>query len=540
MQNNNDIIDRATPAMTKEKRGISLIWIVPLVALVIGGWLAVKAIREQGPTITISFIHAEGLEAGKTKIKYRDVDVGQVESISLNKNLSHIEVKAKLVKGSERFLTDQTKFWVIRARVKGLSVTGLGTLLSGAYIGVEPHEEGLPTRAFTGLETPPAVTIDQTGRQVLLKAATLGSLEIGSPIYYHQIEVGEIIGYDFNPQTKGVDVKAFIEAPYDSHVTENTKFWNTSGIDVILNADGLKVRTQSVMSILNGGIAFDLPANSPPGKAIADGAVFRLYPDRESTEEKTYSIRNYFMLVFDQSVRGLTVGAPVEMYGIKVGEVVDLNLEFDPERKEFSVPVRIAIEPQRIHRKDVAQTDAAEYQSSSQFVRELIEQRGLRAQLQSGALLTGQLMISLVFSPDAGQALLTYRDDLPVIPTVPRSLQQLQDSLVQIINRIEKMPFDEIGNDVHVLLQDARSAINQISRFSQQLNDETAPQIQRTLVQMQNTLSEFENIIGNQSPLNYKVSRAFEELSQTMRSVRELVDTLDNRPQSIIFGKGEE
>jgi paraquat-inducible protein B len=530
----------AATAKIQVKRGFSIVWLVPIVALAIGGWLAYKAITEKGPTITITFQNAEGLEAGKTKIKFKDVEIGRIEHIALDDEVSKVLVTAKMIKGSEPYLTDQTKFWVVRPRISGGSVSGLGTVLSGAYIGIDGSKAGTSTHTFTGLEVPPVVTIGQPGRHFVLHAETLGSLDIGAPVYYRQIQVGQVVSYGFDKDGKAVDVKIFIEAPHHARVTENTRFWNSSGFDVTLNAQGLKIDTQSMVSIINGGIAFDVLKDTPPGEEAKENTTFFLYPDQEAIQEKIYSIRNYYVLLFDESVRGLSIGAPVELYGIKIGEVVDLSLEFDVDRKKFVVPVIVAIEPERVSSTDKKKALDMLKNEPEFFMKALVEQQGLRAQLQSGNLLTGQLMVNMVFVPDAPKVLVTQRDGHSVVPTIPGSFQKLQDSLSKIITSLEKVPFDKVGADLQQVLQDASAALKQVGGLAGKLDQQTAPQIQSTVAELQKTLVELQRTIGKDSPLTYNAQKTMEELTQTLRAFRELADTLGKQPQSIIFGKEKE
>ena len=548
----NQAAQQAATARTQKKGAFSIIWVVPIVALLIGGWLAYKALSEKGPTITITFVSAEGLEAGKTKIKYRDVEVGEIERITLNEDISRVVVIAKLVKGSEKYLTDKSRFWVVRARIRGGSVSGLGTVLSGAYIAIDPDKTGTPTRTFTGLEVPPVVTLGQPGRHFTVNADNLGSLDIGAPIYYRQIQVGQVVGYGFEAEGREVDIQLFVEAPYHSWVTENTRFWNASGIDVSLNAQGLKVNTQSLVSIVSGGIAFDVPNGTPPGKEAAENAVFRLYPDRASIQEKIYSVRRYWMLLFDQSVRGLSVGAPVELHGIQIGKVVSLDLEYDAAMKNFYVPVVVAIEPERIRVSNGTDPKLSTDGQAETLLKWLVEERGLRAQLKTGNLLTGQLMVNLEFHPAVAKEKLAHRDGYPLVPTMPGSLEQLQESLTKIISRLEKVPFDEIGADLQLVLQEARTTLQKIGGFAGTLSSETAPELQATLVELQQTLEtlqgtvgvelqqtlvELQKSVGQDSPLNYNAQKTLEELALTLRSLRELTSTLEQQPQSILFGK---
>jgi paraquat-inducible protein B len=527
----------AAPAKIQVKRGFSLVWIVPIVALVIGGWLAFKAINEKGPIIAITFTTADGLEAGKTKIKFKDVEIGQVEQIALNEDASKVVVTAKMIKGSEPYLTDQTKFWVVRPRISGGSVSGLSTVLSGAYIGIDGSKTGSPSHSFIGLEVPPVVTINQPGRHFNLQSDTLGSLDIGSPVYFRQIQVGQVVSYNFDPDGKAVDLKIFIEAPHHTRVTENTRFWNASGFDVTLNAQGIKVDTQSMVSILSGGIAFDTPKDLPPGDAVKENTIFHLYADRAEIQEKKFSaVRTYWMLLFDESVRGLSIGAPVQLHGIKVGEVIDLNLEFDANTNKFQVPVIVAMEPERIrviNRKNKQKLS----DDPEALAKVLVEQQGLRAQLQSGNLLTGQLMVNLAFVPGAPKAVLTKREGYTVVPTIPGSFEQLQENLNKIITNLGRVPFDKIGGELELMLKEARNTLKQVGDLAGKLDKETAPQAQATIKELQNTLIGLQQAIGKDSPLNYNARKALAELTETLRAVRELADTLENRPQAIIFGK---
>jgi paraquat-inducible protein B len=263
-------------AVVKPKKSVSIVWIVPLVALLIGGWLAYRAITEKGPTITITFKSAEGLEAGKTKIKFKDVEVGQVEEIRLSPDLSQVMVTAQLTKDAKDYLSENTRFWVVRARVVGGGVSGLGTLFSGAYIGMDPGKPGKTVRSFKGLETPPIVTTDLPGRHFMLRAERLGSLDIGKPVYFRQIQVGQVVAYELQKDGQAIDIKIFIHAPHHESVRKNTRFWNAGGLDVSVDAGGIKVNTESFVTIMIGGIAFETPMDSDPGPAAQEEEVFRL------------------------------------------------------------------------------------------------------------------------------------------------------------------------------------------------------------------------------------------------------------------------
>jgi len=535
----------AAPAKIRKKSGIPLVWIVPLLALVIGGWLAFKAYSEKGPVISISFATAEGLEAGKTKIKFKDVVIGQVEAIRLGDDLKHVLVTAELSKDFERFLNDKTRFWVARAQIRGGTASGLDTLLSGAFIGVDPGLGGQATKSFTGLEIPPVVTTDLPGRHFWLRSQQLGSMSVGMPVYYHQIQVGQVVSYGFSPDGQSVDVQVFIEAPHHAKITENTRFWNASGFDVSLSAQGLKINTESLTSIVSGGLAFDVPTGMSSGKEVEENHVFQLYPDQDSINEHPYSLRKNWLIYFDQSVRGLSVGAPVEVYGIKIGEVTKIDLIYDPARKDLRVPVVISIEPERIANLLKAIPNAGSLEGEP-VLKWFVEQRNMKAQLKSGNLLTGQLLVDLGFYPDEPKVLLKKENGYSVIPSIPGSLDQIQESIAKITRNLEGVPFQKIGTDLDLLLKETTIAmkegavtIKEAGGLARRFNGETTPLLQANLIALQKTLESLQGFIGKDSPLNYNAKKTLEELTQTLRALRELTNAIDRKPESLVFGKGE-
>ena len=326
-QGTDTLSDIPDAAVHTSKRHFSIVWLVPLVAVIIGGWLIFKAISEKGPTIHITFESAEGLEAGKTKIKYKDVVLGQVSTIELSDDLSFVVVTAEMATQAEKFISENTRFWVVRARVGATGVSGLGTLFSGAYIGLDPGKPGTIASTFKGMEVPPVVTTDLPGHHFVLQAPRRGSLEIGSPVYYRQIQVGQIVAYNLAQDGHSVAFEAFINAPYEKYVYPQTRFWNASGIDVSLNAEGFQVNTESLVSIVVGGIAFGMPPKVTPGEPAENRAIFTLYPNVETALQETFVEKHHWTVFFNESVRGLSPGAPVEMYGVQIGQVLAVRLE---------------------------------------------------------------------------------------------------------------------------------------------------------------------------------------------------------------------
>ena len=535
-------------ADVQSKKQISIVWLIPIVAVLIGGWLAYKGLSEKGPMVTITFESAEGLEAGKTQLKYKDVKIGQVATIRFNADLSRVIITAELVKEAAPFLTENARFWVVRPRVTASGVSGLGTLFSGAYIGMDPGKEGAPARRFKGLEIPPVVTTGMPGRDFLLRANTLGSLDIGAPVYYRQIQVGQVIGYDLDEEGQSLRVKIFINAPHDKLVRKNTRFWNASGFDLKLDASGLTLNTESMVSIMMGGIAFDTPTSLESGGPADVNQIFRLYETRDRIFQRIYTEKKHYILHFDGSIRGLTVGAPVEFRGIRIGQVADIKPEWDFETFSPKITVLIETEPQRWE-------NLGEERVDSKKEIDMLVAKGLRAQLKTGSLLTGQLFVDLDFHPDAPEAQAKFEGQFTELPTIPAPLQLITTRVSSLLSKIETVPIEKIGKDLEDTLENVKNitasaelmqavrALNQTLQETralvQNLNTNVAPTITSTLDQAQQTLDSVAGTLGKDAPLQYEMRQALKELSDAARSLRILLEYLERHPDALIFGKGK-
>jgi len=498
-------------AVVATRRRPSIVWLIPLVAAVVGAFVAWRTYADLGPLIEIEFKSAEGLEAGKTKLRYKDVEVGVVEEIRLEPDLSNVVCTARMVKDAEKWLTERTRFWVVTARVAGGEVSGLGTIFSGAYIGVDPVLEGKRKRHFKGLDVPPIVTADQPGRQFKLTSRNAGSVPVGTPVYFRKVRVGEVVASELDPSGEFVDVRVFIHAPNDERVRSGTRFWNASGVHVSLDTSGVEVQVESLVSLLVGGIAFETPVEGA-GEPATEGSVFELYPSQEATEREVYTQKVHWLLYFDQSVGGLAPGAPVQFRGIQIGEVRDLKLEFDPVKGQFRIPVVVTIEPERMGSL-VGSDRSSRRESLDRLVRQ-----GLRAQLQSQNLLTGQLLVQLDMHPDAAPAEIVWTDPYPEFPTIPTPLEEITSSVTRLAKRLEKLPLEEIGASVELTLDTARAALSQADR----------------------TLASAGALVGPDSPVNVELRRALVELTDAARSVGLAAEQIESQPDSLIFGRSEE
>jgi len=518
-------------AAPKSARSIQLVWLIPLVAVLVGGWIAVKAILDRGPEITISFDTAEGLEAGKTKIKYKDVEVGQVSSVVLSEDLKHVIVTADLVKGTERYLVDDTRFWVVRPRVTGGDVSGLGTLLSGAYIGMDIGKSGRSTRHFTALKTPPVYAFEVPGREFVLRGSDLGSLDPGAPVYFRRIQVGQIASHALDKDGKGVTLKLFVNAPYDRYVTADTRFWHASGFDVTLDASGVKIQTQSLVAMLSGGLAFETPAESAALPPAAAGAEFRLYAHRAEAMKTPDAIVMKTVMVFRESVRGLAPGAPVDFRGIVVGEVTAIKVELDPATLHITIPVEVNIYPARLRTRLVKQQAALGERERREFLNAMMGQ-GLRAQLRTGNLLTGQLFIALDFFPHAPKIKTTLDGDAFEVHTIPSGLTELQETVSSIAKKIQDLPLGEIATDLRQTLQSATKLI-------QHFETDLTPEARAAIADARKALAATERALATESPLQQDARNAMRELARAAQAFRILADYLERHPEALIQGKKE-
>jgi paraquat-inducible protein B len=524
-------------AEPKRRHSIQLVWLIPIVAALIGGALAVRTYLEKGPTITITFKTGEGLEAGKTKIKYRDVEVGVVNTITVAKDLTHVIATAELQKQTTPYLVEDTRFWVVRTRISGGSVTGLGTLMGGAYIGIDVGKSKEPRRAFQGLEMPPAITMDTPGTRFQLHSADLGSLNIGAPLYFRRIQVGQVVSYELDKDGTGVTFTVFVNAPYDRYVKENSRFWNASGIDLTMDASGVKLETQSMVSILIGGIAFqtlDEEGEAPP---TGPNTAFTLFASREEAMKHRDTISQEYLLVFKESVRGLSVGAPVDFRGLTIGEVTGIHVEIDPRTKGIDMLVYIRYYPQRLRSRAIGPLPSLKEHAT--IITKMVE-NGMRAQLKSGSLLTGQLFVALDFFPNAPKAKVLWHRNPPQLPTTPGSLVELQETLTQIMKKIEKLPLNEVVGDVRQTLQTLDTTLKSTDRLVQRLDNDVAPEARAALEEARETLVAAKQTLSPDAPLQYDLRETLRELTLAAQALRVFADYLDRHPESLIRGKQED
>ena len=529
----------------------SIVWLIPLVTAIVGVWLIVSTLTDQAPTATIQFKTAEGIEAGKTRIKYKSVDIGLVEEIAFAEDFDNVVLTMSLNQGLEGFLRRNTRFWVVKPQLTVRGVSGLSTLLSGAYIEIDPGPGAIQTH-FVGLEEIPLITTDDAGTKITLISSDLGSLGRGSPIYYQGILAGEVLGYELAGDAKSVYIHGFVRDPFDQLLKGNSRFWNVSGLDVTLGANGVDMKTASITSLLFGGIAFDTPDSLEHSLADISDLVFTLHGRYDDFEDQAYIRKVQFVMYFTGSVRGLSPGAPLEFRGIKIGEVLDIRMEFDAATTSFRIPVLVEIEPDRIIHRDAENTLPPEQ------TLETLVNKGLRGRLQTGSLLTGQLYIEFNMYPNADLNLVADESmPYPELPTVPGAFEAISQSLTGMVKQIESIDVTGIGNSVRNILDGADKLVNKpvdeavvtdleaslralrgvLSNVEEAGLDSTIAAARQALVNLQQTLTMINEVLDPHSPLQHNVIKVIDELEEMARSIRSLIETLQRQPNAVIFGK---
>ena len=521
------------PVVEQRRFKESLIWLVPALAALVGLSLVIHNWLQTGPQVVISLQSAEGLDAGKTPVKYKNVVIGRVKKIRLSPDRSHVLVSVALEKSAEGFATKGTRYWVVRPRIGLGGVSGIDTLFSGAFIGADVGESDEQQEHFDGLEAPPAVRHGELGRSFVLHSEDLGSLDVGSPVYYRRIQVGRVASYTLDKVGKGVSLHVFIDGPNDRFVSRSSRFWNASGVDLSLGANGLKLNTQSMAAVLAGGVAFQDPPGPHDSTPAPEDTSFKLFGDRTTAMAPPDGEPHYLRMRFEQSVRGLAVDAPVEFLGINIGKVVSVRLDYDEKTQKFPVLVGAVVYPERLGAAyDKLEAMARANGHAPDLARMMggLIAHGLRAQARTGNLLTGQLYVALDFVPHATKVDFDPAAKPLTIPTAPGSFDKLQEQLAEIVDKLDKVPFDSIGKHVDQVLAGLDTTLKQV-------NGKTLPAFTETLHGVQKTMGTADAALSDDSPLQRNLGATLEQVQRMSRSLRVLSDYLSGHPEALLRGR---
>lgn len=538
-------------AKIKQIQQWSPIWIVPIAALLIGAWMLFNHFQQQGEMLLLIAEDAEGIIAGKTQIKNRSVDVGQVVSVELSKDLNQVMIKARMKPNVTPLLNEDSQFWVVKPQIGRGGVTGLNTLLSGAYIELQPGDSSYVRLTHPLLNTPPVAPADAPGVRVRLQTSDTSGLAVGDPVLYRGYEVGTVESSDFDLTERRTHYQLYIRQPYDALVTENIRFWLSSGVSIDFSAEGLAVDIGSAATLLSGGVSFDVMDGWPAGSAAKSGAEYQLFPDRQSIQEGMYHQFVEYLVFFDESVRGLKAGAPVEYRGVRVGTVTSVPFFFAME-KPFEVslnqgiPVLIRVEAGRLY----------ENLSLAQLGQELdlAIQRGLHAILKTGNLLTGSLYVDLDINSDllvdaklqqlySEQVLLSQQAGYPSLPSARSGLSNIEQKVLTALDKINNLqlePFLAQGQTTlaatEQLLERSELLINSLQQLV------AKPELQQLPSDIQQSLAEIRRALAGISPGSVAYDRAnnnLQMLDQVLRELQPVLKLLNQQSNALLINASD-
>lgn len=525
-------------AQVKQLPRISKVWFIPIVAVLIGSWMVIQTRANLGPLITIYFETAEGIEVNKTKIKLREISIGTVVDLQLNDKFDGIKITARLEKNTDELLKIDSEFWVVKPRIGNGGISGLSTLLSGAYIELSPGVLIETKRDFVGLENPPVTALGTPGLYITLDSASQSALAIGDPVIFRGIQVGRIEYVHFNVDDRVVYYDTFIESPYDKLVTSNTRFWNISGIEFDLSADGIQVHVGSLETLLGGGVTFDVPENLPKGEVITERAFFTIYATKKDVLLKQFKNAQQFILLFSQSIRGLVPGAPVEYKGVRIGSVVRTDIDY-PEMgnlldKKTLIPVLIQVEPARMGLKD----NPEEVAKVKTTVMEMIT-NGLHGFISSGSLLTGSKYIEIQYVSNTMVPAQLY-GGYQVIPTAASELDNLLEKLDSILGTIDNLSLGTLIDNAGGAMGEVKVAMENFSKvFIQVEGILERPESKQVIASLNQTLLSFDQLakdFSEGSQTHQDVQNMISAMENMVKELTPVLSQLNHQPNSLLFG----
>jgi paraquat-inducible protein B len=535
--------DEPREARARPHQWIAWVWVVPSVAAIIVVWLALRSLTGRGPEITISFKVAEGLQPGQTHIQHRNVDVGTVESLQLAPDMSRVIVHARMSKAAEPYLNENTLFYIVAPRVGPGGITGLTTIVSGAYIEMYPGKAGgTEQRQFAGLDQPPVLRPDTPGRSFTLESDDLGSLTRGSQISFNGVQVGQIQDYALSEDGQMVRINAFVREPYDRLVYPETRFWNSGGVDVAIGANGVRIRATSWQELLTGGVAFETPKEALGSKPADSGSTFELFDNRRAALRAPHGDPLIYIADFTGNQRGVDKGTPVELQGNAIGEVRSTQLKFDEKRKTLVTVVTFVIDPEQVKIQNMPSVGATRRETVQTWIDQLVA-RGLRAQVSGVSLLTGLKILALDMQTDVPVAKVEKVDGgvYPKIPSVPSGdLTEVLASLRDVLKNVDRATAGpELGHAIKSLDRTLTN-LDKLTKDAQPDLQALIKSLRDTADAAQGTLGAVQGMVGNSNETSSDLPRLMRELTDAARSVKSLADYLDRHPEALLRGRKDD
>ncbi|MBD1390438.1 intermembrane transport protein PqiB [Neiella sp. HB171785] len=525
--------------MSKAK--ISSVWFVPIVAALIGLWMAYQHYSSLGPLVTITMANADGLTAGKTTLKSRSVNIGKVESIILSDDYSHTIVQARIDKPYAGMLVEDSQLWVVKPRVGRGGVSGLTTILSGAYIEVRPGVSDKLRDQYTLLQEPPLGDPDTDGIRLSLYSEGNKSVEAGTPVNYKGFEVGQVEQVSYNTEAARIDYILFIKAPFDDLIATNSKFWIQSAIQLKMNTEGLSVQMDSMESLLSGGVTFGFAKGENPVGRVASGDSFKLHVSEKEATEGNFERFVPVLMFFEESIANLGPDSPVEFRGIRVGTVIEA-----PYRKpiESEVMSKNGIIPVLVHFEFERWFDGSDIPTNEEWYAEMQEMisRGFRATIQTGNVLTGARYIDLDFYDDAAPVSepliqVAHNAGFKMMPSIPSGLTRMAEQISSIMKKIEQLPLENTVTELNAVLSNANRAMATFDGAAAKLdkiliNEESDADLAATLEQLQKTLATYDS----SSALHQDLRQTVQSLEHVLWELKPLLEMVNQKPDAFIFG----
>ena len=519
-------------AVTEKVTRARAIWLVPVIALLLGIYLVVDSYLSQGPVVVVFFPDAAGIEPEQTKVRALSVEIGMVTEVELSPDLDGVQVTMELKPSTNRLLRDDTSFWVVTARVGAGGITGLGTILSGAYIELNPGVgDQTGKRKFDGLESAPITDAGRPGIHLGLVSSDAGIISVGNQILYRGFPVGRVETAELDIEEEAMRYSIFIDAPYDALVSSATRFWNASGVSAKFSADGLEIGIESIQTLVSGGVTFhDFDRK---GTLVAQRTEFKLHANRQAAEEDPFRYYVDYAVSFKQSLRGLRPGAPVEFRGVRIGEVRQIMLKESVDEPaldatETPIPVLIRIEPGRMAVGD----DATGIERMRRAIAGGVE-IGLRAQLATGNLLTGARFVTFDYFPGDDPAAIGEFAGYPTLPTIQGGLAGIEHQITKLLEKINALPIEQTVVGANDNLAEFERTLSAVTGTLNDLREIVGTDAARNLpVSLDATLTELSTAVSTLSP---DLQRTVTELNGTLENLRLLTRQLDEKPNAIIF-----
>lgn len=519
---------------------ISPVWLIPLLAVLVGAWLIYQNYSSRGPVVTLRMDTAEGIDAGNTKLKVRSVEVGHVTQVALTDDYEGAVATIQMNPDTGKLLGDDSKFWVVKPRVGPQGISGLNTILSGAYLQLKPSQQASDKRSFQVLDNPPVLRNDQPGVDIKLSSDGDNTLSVGDPIVYLGQNVGTIDSANFAPQKREMVYRVFIKAPYAKLITRSTQFWLRSGVDFHLGSDGVDVQLGSIQSVLAGGVTFGLPDGVEAGNKVKDGDSFKLYETQNAAVQDRYDEKLQYVVLLNDSVRGLSAGAPVEYRGLRVGTVEQVPF-YSPDFhlksfSNFKIPVLISIEPQRPSLA-WANWSRAEWRKHNQKFFD----HGMRATVKSSNLLTGSMFVDVNFDKNAPKFVTRQIGQYQVFPSEPSQITNIQQSVSNLVDKLNKLNLEPIADQLKHTVATTSDTLDQLQKVTTSINQLlNKPGTQSLPGQLHDTLQELDRTLQNfqkGAPAYQNLNQSLDRLNRVLDDAAPLTRTLRDHPNSLIFGR---